>query len=131
MAHTPQTCCLLAEDQALIGMALEATLEEAGLPVAGPFACAVDALAWTQQDTPCAAILDYKLKDGLCTELAGALRAQGVPVIIYSGWPHDRETPPELAGLTGLEKPVASADLLQAIATLVPALGSRLLKAAA
>ena len=131
MAHTPQICCLLVEDQVLIGMRLQATLEEAGIPVVGPFACAADALACTQQDTPCVAILDYKLKDGPCTELAGALRAQGVPVIIYSGWPHDRETPPELAGLTWLEKPVASADLLQAIATLVPALGSRLLEAAA
>jgi DNA-binding NarL/FixJ family response regulator len=64
MARIPQTCCLLAEDQALIGIALEATLEEAGIPVIGPFACAADALAWTQQDTPCVAILDYKLKDG-------------------------------------------------------------------
>jgi DNA-binding response OmpR family regulator len=131
MARIPQTCCLLAEDQALIGMALEAMLEEAGIPVIGPFACAAEALTFAQQVTPCIAILDYKLKDGPCTELATALMAQGVPVIIYSGWPHDRETPPELAGATWMEKPAAPADLLQAIAALAPALSSRLLGAAA
>ena len=36
--------CLLVEDQALIGMALEAYLEGAGYEVAGPFATSAAAL---------------------------------------------------------------------------------------
>jgi hypothetical protein len=39
-----QPCCLIAEDQALIGMALEAYLEDVGILVAGPFASCAEAL---------------------------------------------------------------------------------------
>jgi DNA-binding response OmpR family regulator len=37
-------CCMIVEDQALIGMSLEAFLEDAGFSVAGPFLSCADAL---------------------------------------------------------------------------------------
>ena len=88
--------CLLAEDEALIGMAMADMLEEAGIPVIGPFASASEALAWARQNSPSAAILDFSLKDGPCTDLARELMAQGVPVIVCSGWPEDSAARPEL-----------------------------------
>ncbi|MXQ12407.1 response regulator [Microvirga makkahensis] len=120
-----QFCCLVAEDQALIGMALEATLEDAGVAVAGPFPSCRDALAWVEDHTPEFAIVDYKLKDGPCTELARALLARNVPVIIYSGYPHGDDLPAEFRGLPWLEKPTARADLLAAVAQVVPSISER------
>jgi DNA-binding NtrC family response regulator len=112
-------------------MAVEATLTEAGIPVAGSFASCADALAWTERNSPSVAILDYRLKDGVCTDLAKALLARDVPVIIYSGVPHGRETPPELHQAMWLEKPIAFDDLLQAVRMLAPSLASRALSPAA
>jgi len=115
-----QPCCLVAEDQALIGMALETTLDDAGIVVAGPFSSCREALAWVESHTPELAIIDYKLKDGPCTELVRALVSRSVPVIIYSGYPHGQDVPPDLCGLTWLEKPTASSDLLAAVAQVAP-----------
>ncbi len=115
-----QSCCLVCEDQALIGMALEDCLEDQGVAVIGPFASNAEALAWIERDTPEVAILDYMLRDGPCTELARALTGRGVPVIIYSGFPQDSRTPSALRGLTWLEKPVDRARLMSAAARIAP-----------
>jgi DNA-binding response OmpR family regulator len=121
-----QPRCLIAEDQALIGMGLEATLEDIGIAVAGPFPSCSEALAWIECDRPEVAIIDYKLKDGPCTELVKALLGQGVPIIIYSGFPQDSDIPPELCGLMWLEKPTACADLLAAMAQVAPAIADHI-----
>ncbi len=120
-----QTCCLVCEDQALIGMALEAYLDDQGVAVAGPFASNAEALAWIECDSPEVAILDYMLQDGPCTALAQALTGRGVPVIIYSGFPQDARTPLELRGLTWLEKPVGGESLMNAAAQLAPSIARR------
>ena len=103
--------CLLAEDQVLIGMDIEATLDEIGFEVAGPFSSCADALAGAEQATPDVALLDYVLKDGPCTELVRTLLRRGVPVLIYSGLRQD-EVPPDLRQVTWIEKPVERAKLL-------------------
>ena len=72
--------CLLAGDEALIGLALQDILEDAGIPVVGPFTTSAEALASSRQRAPSGAVLDFALKDGPCTELAMHLMAQGVPV---------------------------------------------------
>jgi DNA-binding NtrC family response regulator len=113
-------CCLLAEDQTLIGMALEAILEDAGVAVAGPFTSCEQALAWIEGHTPEIAIIDYKLKDGPCTELVKALRGRGVPVIIYSCYPRGADLPDQLRDVTWIEKPVARATLLDVLAASIP-----------
>ena len=119
------TCCLVCEDQALIGMALEAYLEEQGIVVAGLFLSCAEALAWIEGDTPQVAILDYMLQDGPCTDLAQALIGRGVPVIIYSGFSVDAETPSVLRTVTWLEKPVDRGCLMGAVAQFVPSLALR------
>src|ERR687898_619366 len=47
-----QPCCMIVEDQALIGMSLEASLEEAGFDVAGPFLSNAQALKWMENPAP-------------------------------------------------------------------------------
>lgn len=124
MDTTLQPCCLVCEDQALIGFALEAYLEDAGFAVAGPFATGAEALSWVEGHTPAAAILDYKLRDGPCTEIAKSLMARGVPVVIYSGWQKGPDTPRELRGLRWLQKPVDRPAMLAVLAGLAPSLAA-------
>ena len=115
-----QPCCLVAEDQALIGMALEAYLEEVGMQIAGPFPSCKSALAWARDETPNVALLDYRLKDGFCTEIARTLRQRGVPVVIYSGYPRDPDLPDDLQDVPWIEKPVDRAALLDVLMSLLP-----------
>jgi DNA-binding NtrC family response regulator len=107
-------CCLLAEDQVLIGMEIETILDEVGLKVAGPFSSCADALAWAKNRTPDMALLDFILKDGPCTELVRTLLQRGVPVLVYSGIRQD-DIPPDLRQVTWIEKPVEQAKLLDVL----------------
>jgi len=115
-------CCLVAEDQALIALALEAALEEVGIGIAGPFPSCAEALTWVERHTPELAFLDFKLRDGPCTKLAKTLLGRGVPVIITSGCPQGPGTWPELCDVIWLEKPVDPARLLALIERVAPAL---------
>jgi DNA-binding NtrC family response regulator len=112
--------CLVVEDQALIAMGLEADLADAGIAVAGPFDSCAQALGWVEGHTPRMALLDVRLKDGPCTELARALLGRGVPVMILSGLPRGPDTPPELRDLPWIEKPVPRQDLIDALLRLLP-----------
>ena len=124
-------CCLVAEDEALIGMALEAYLEDLGIDVAGAYPSCSEAARWVETHTPELAILDFKLKDGSCTDLARSLLARGVPVIIYSGIPGTNDERQDLAGASWLEKPVDRATLLNVALRLAPSLACRMRQAAA
>jgi DNA-binding response OmpR family regulator len=73
-----------------------------------------------EHTTPALAILDYKLRDGSCTELAGILLQRGVPVIIYSGRRPDPDMPPELRHVPWLEKPLDRNALLAPWGALPP-----------
>ena len=112
-------CCLVVEDQALIGMALEASLEDAGFAIAGPFARVGEAIRWLDGHRPDIALLDLVLGDGPCTRLATMLRERGVPFAVYSGVRPPAERPPEFAGVPWLEKPVSRSDLAAALADLL------------
>jgi DNA-binding response OmpR family regulator len=114
-------CCLIAEDQTLIGMSLEAYLEEMGFDIAGPFAREPEALAWLETNAPHLAILDYKLGEGTCANLARELNGRDVPVIVYSGIKRGRDVPPELQAACWLEKPAPRSSLLKVVTELLPA----------
>ncbi len=106
---------LIVEDQALIGLSLEAFLEELGIQVGGMFVCEEAALSYLESTTPDFAILDYSLAKGPCTQLAEALRARNVPVIVYSGHACPPGTAPEFAGAVWIEKPASRATIVDAI----------------
>jgi DNA-binding response OmpR family regulator len=113
--------CLLAEDQALIGMALEAYLEDAGYEVVGPFATCAAALDSLETRTPEVAIIDYKLRDGCCLKLARMLHLLNVPFLVYSGLPRLPDLSSEFEGAVWLEKPTDRPELLMALTKLVSA----------
>jgi DNA-binding response OmpR family regulator len=62
---SPPTC-MIVEDQALIGLSLEAYLEEIGFGGCETLASGAEALVWLATNTPTVAILDYSLRDGPC-----------------------------------------------------------------
>ncbi len=99
-------------------MALEASLEDAGFDISGPFERAGDALRWLKANTPDIALLDLVLGDGPCTQLATTLRERGVPFAIYSGVRPPTVRPPEFDGVPWLEKPVSRGDLAAVLADL-------------
>lgn len=113
-------CCLIAEDQALIGLSLEAYLDDMGFVVAGPFTTQGEALAWLATNDPNLAILDYRLGEGTCADIAQELNARGVPIIIYSGTPRGADVPSELQAACWLEKPVPRSALLKVVTELLP-----------
>ena len=51
--------CLIVADQALIGLSLEAYLEEVGFGSCEALPTAAEALAWLAMNSPTVAILDY------------------------------------------------------------------------
>jgi DNA-binding response OmpR family regulator len=122
MGTVVRPCCLVAEDESLIALALEACLDEAGFDVAGPFPANRDALGSLDGPRPGLAILDpglaildVVLKDGPCLTLARELKSRGVPFAVYSGLPAPEELPPELRDVPWLEKPVPREALIRVL----------------
>jgi DNA-binding NtrC family response regulator len=109
--------CLIIEDQALIAMSVEAYLEDAGFEVK-TVASIAQAQAWLRDSTPEFVILDFMLKDGPATELAGELHGRGIPFIVYSGYSRHLGVPSALQEVPWLEKPTRREDLLTALVTL-------------
>ena len=121
-----QTRCMIVEDQALIGMSLEASLEEAGFQVAGVFMSNAQALQWLEGDAPDIAVLDIMIKDGTSLEIARALKRLGVPFAIYSGLPPKADCPPELQNVLWLEKPASREILLNVLGQLAAPEGEKI-----
>jgi len=110
---SPNTC-LIVEDQALIGLALEAYLEEIGLEACEPLSSAREALEWLSGNTPTVAIVDYSLRDGSCLTLIHMLEERGIPFVIYSG--HERSiAPSQLQQVPWINKPCDREVLLAAL----------------
>jgi CheY-like chemotaxis protein len=102
-----QPRCMIVEDQALIGMSLEASLEEMGFQIEGPFMSNSQALRWLESGTPDVALLDFMIKDGTSLEIARALKSRSIPFAIYSGLSPRSDCPPELHDVPWLEKPAS------------------------
>ena len=113
--------CMIVEDQALIGLALEAYLEDLGIAVGEPLSSTAAALDRLDKHTPTVAILDYTLKDGPCITLIRRLAEHGIPFVIYSG--HDPSVAPrELRNVPWITKPCDREVLLAALIRAAPAL---------
>ena len=103
---------LVVEDDALVSMAIEAELADAGHAVVGPFGCRAEALASLLADRPPdAAVLDLRLRDGTCLDLARALRRLGVPFLVYTGSVASAQSSPALEGAPRIEKPAQTGRL--------------------
>jgi DNA-binding NtrC family response regulator len=112
-----QPCCLIIEDQTLIAMSVEAYLEDVGFEVQ-TVTSGAQAQEWLKGNVPEFVILDFMLRDGPATELAGELHRRGIPFIVYSGYPRHLGVPSELQEVLWFDKPTRREDLLKALVTL-------------
>jgi DNA-binding response OmpR family regulator len=106
---------LLAEDEALIALALVDDLEAAGYRVAGPFHRCDDSIEWLEQETPDIAIIDVHLRDTSSVELARVLRGRDIPFIVFSGEKRDGRSPDAFDEGRWLSKPISTRQLLETV----------------
>ena len=103
MSHVAGLCCLVVEDEVLVGMDLEDGLREAGFDVRW-VASAESALAVLRTTSPDVALLDVIVRAKPCTALASELRRRNIPFLVYSGCPR-MEGPEEFWEVPWLAKP--------------------------
>ena len=119
-----QPLVLLADADSIVGMDLSDALEKAGYHVLGPYATGLEALAALEQESPTLAILDFVLRDGVCTGLKHALHQRGIPFLIHSTLQSDELGARGFQGVPCLSKPALPEDvvaLLDELAFLPPA----------
>ncbi|MEX6506655.1 response regulator [Jiella sp. M17.18] len=76
---------LLAEDNLIVALDLEAALHDSGARVAGPAVRVEEALSLVAEDEPHAAILDFNLLDGAAVPVLEWMVERGLPVVICTG----------------------------------------------
>lgn len=81
---------LLLEDEALIAIDVEMTLNSAGFSVV-KFARCDEAETWLADNSPDVAIIDVALSDGVCVNAAQTLAQRGIPFVVHSGDPATAE----------------------------------------
>jgi DNA-binding response OmpR family regulator len=100
------------EDEFLIAMELDATLQGAGYEVLGPAPNVTAALALLRSERPDAAVLDVNLAGEWVTPVAEVLRAMVVPFVLSSAYgAADLHAEPVLRDAINVGKPSRS-DLL-------------------
>ena len=117
MSTSVQTRCLIIEDQALIAMGVEALLEDVGFQVQTATSIA-QAQACLKDNAPEFVILDFMLRDGPATAIAGELQKRGIPFIVYSGYSRHFGMSCAFDEVPWIEKPTSRENLLKALVTL-------------
>ena len=107
-----QPLVLLAEADALIAADMSDALAQAGYRVLGPFGTTPEALAVLGEERPALAVVDVKLRDGLCTALGLALRERGIPIVVHSGFQSDEPQARDFHGVPWLTKPALPEDVI-------------------
>jgi two-component SAPR family response regulator len=107
---------LVAEDEFLLALELEAVLERQGCVVLGPVSTLDQALALLDGQPLDGAVLDVNLRGRRVTPLAAALQEQSVPFVLVTGYADRQLSEPELCGQPRLDKPLDGEHLLRTLA---------------
>lgn len=110
---------LVVEDEALLAIALQATLEEAGAEVVGPAQSMATALRLAEHEQIDAAILDITIGGERVWPLAHTLRQRGIPILFYTGWHDAVALVGEWPESAVVAKPAPDGKLIAALADLV------------
>ncbi len=118
-AGTRKTWVLVIEDETLIGLDLCDTLSSAGYQVLGPATTASAArLLIEGGQTPDVAIVDVRLSDGLCTEIAHLLRKRRIPFFTCSGYGQHAASLEGFADAPWLAEPASPGDIMRLLGEL-------------
>jgi DNA-binding NtrC family response regulator len=106
---------LVVEDEMLIAAEMEATLEDLGCLVVGPFARVGEALDALEDTTVDAAVLDVNVRGEMIFPVAERLTARGVPMVFCTGYADLQTLPEPLQGQVRLSKPCAASSVEAAL----------------
>ena len=106
---------LVVEDEFLLALDLQLTLEEHGWEVLGPVSSVAEAIAVLREQRPTVAVLDIRVADGLITPVAELLCRLGVPFVLASAYDVPAEHAAVLARAPNLGKPPGEKRLLAAL----------------
>lgn len=112
---------LVIEDEALVALDLEMTLQAAGAVTVGPFLRLRDALPAVATATADAAVLDVMLGRDKSFALADRLRERGVAVVFHTGHSNSECLRARYPGAGHCPKPCTPATIIR---TIVEAIGA-------
>jgi DNA-binding response OmpR family regulator len=104
---------LVVEDQWHVATALKSFLDAEGMEVSGPAASTADARRLVTAKRPDLAIVDINLRGEMAYGLIGELHAQGIRVVVASGYAVPQRLPENTAAV--LQKPFKASELLAAL----------------
>jgi GAF domain-containing protein len=110
---------LLAEDEALVGLDLAATITAAGGTVVGPFVSLANALAALSSARVDAAVVDINLRGERSIGLMEALDRARIPFVICSGY-GAISVPPAFKSRPFVAKPFFTHELIAALGRILP-----------
>ena len=112
---------LIAEDEPIVALDLQLSVEDEGGLVQGPFHRLTEAMVFlTKQDERIdAAILDVNLNGVLVFPLAQMLAERGVPFVFHTGNAETPQIARDFPGRPVFAKPAAPASLLRGLAGLL------------
>ena len=99
-------CVLVVEDEYLLALDLQHTLEQVGYRVLGPARKVEDAIAILKADTPDVAILDVNLAGERVTPVARLLTNMGVPFVLATADDEFAHSDDAVMGSENLGKPI-------------------------
>jgi len=102
---------LLAEDELLVAMDIEASLRELGCEVVGPVATVAEVERFAERPDLDGAVLDVNLRGAKVFGALPALLARGLPVLLSSGYDEALLFPQEFRSLPVLVKPYDASKL--------------------
>ena len=106
---------LIVEDELLIAMEVENLLKRLGCIALDAVPTIQQALRMLESELPDFAVLDVNLNGQRVTPVAEALREQGVPFVLVTGWGSERLQEKVLKDAPYLRKPVNAQQLGRAI----------------
>ena len=110
---------LVVEDDFLIALELAAILTDAGAEVVGPWQTVAEALAFADDETLSAAILDMRIGSGSVAPVARKLADHHVPFVFYTGQTRIDPLTAEWPNSQILSKPAFPHMIIAAVASLV------------
>ena len=110
---------LVVEDEMLIAVMIEETLQDLGCVVVGPVAKLDAALRLARDEALDGAILDVTIRGGQVYPVAEHLLARGIPFVLASGY-GDWALPENLQDQPRLTKPFSARDIEKHVRLLCP-----------
>jgi DNA-binding NtrC family response regulator len=113
------TRILVADDEILIALDVEATLIDAGAEIAGPCTTVAAALAIAKEEQISAAMLDIRLGRETTEAVAEVLIDRGIPFVFYSGQVLPEGVRAKMPNSTVISKPADQHVLVETLAALI------------